>query len=150
MTLRNAYDLFENLVAETSKKSEIKVYRGFIQILNSLEKRDLSASEIQSIEVELDALDLNSTTQSNKTYFKKALSKFEKYLKETFSLTTKGHYTHLYTGLGLSFGVLFGAVFLSNFDFNWVTSVGMMGGMFIGSIIGRHMDSEAVAEGRVL
>ena len=150
MTLKNAFNFFESLVSETSKKSEIKVYQEFIQIINGLEKKNLSEDEIQSIEIELDRLNLKSNPENRKKYFKKTLSKFEKYLKDTFSLTSKGYYTNLYSGLGLSFGLLFGVAILSNLERSLGISLGLIGGMLIGLIIGRNMDSKAVAEGRVL
>lgn len=90
MTLKNAINYFESLVAETIRISEIKVYQEFIQIITSLEKKGLSENEIQSIETELDSLNLRSNPLKRKKYFKKALSDFKKYLKDTFSLTTKG------------------------------------------------------------
>ena len=81
MTLKNATNFFESLVSETSKKPEIKVYQEFIQIITGLEKKDLSESEILAIETELNSLNLKSNPENRKKYFKKVLSKFEKYLK---------------------------------------------------------------------
>ena len=150
MTLKNAFDYFKSLASKTSKKSEIKVYQEFIQIITSLENRNLSETEIQSIETELDALNLNSTTTNNKKYFNKALKQFQKYLKDTFSLTTKGYYTNIGIGLGSSFGILFGIVFLSSFERSLGISLGMMIGMFIGLTIGRNMDSQAEASGKMV
>ncbi len=147
MTLQEAYNFFESLKTETTKKYEIKVYEKFLHMLTELKNREFSKDEIQSIETELENLSLESNPENRKKYFKKAHSKFEKYLKETFSLTTKEYYQKLYGGLGLLFGLLFGVVFLSSLDFNWRISLGMIGGMFIGSTIGRNMDSQAEAAG---
>ena len=69
MTLQNAVNHFKNLEAKTTKKSEIKIYQKFIQLLYSLGNSALSESEIQSIEKQLDGLDLNSTSTKNKNYF---------------------------------------------------------------------------------
>jgi len=150
MTLKNAIDFFESLLSETNKKSEIKVYREFIHILNSLEKRNLSEPEIQSIETELDNLNLNSNRAQRKYYYKKALYKFKKYLKDAFSLTPKGYYTNLGISLGSSFGFLFGIVFLSGLDRSLGIALGLSIGMIIGIIIGRSIDSRVVEDGRVL
>jgi len=150
MTLQDALNYFKNLESETTKRSEIKVYQKFIQILTSLENRDLSDSEIQSIEQELDALDLNSTTTNNKKYFNKAFKQFQKYLKDTFSLTTKGYYTNIGIGLGVSFGVVFGIVVLSSFERSLGISFGITLGMLIGLIIGRNLDSQAMASGKIV
>jgi len=86
MTIQEAYNFFESLKTETTTKSEIKGYENFLQILTGLKTRTFSEDEIQSIEKELDSLDLESNPENRKKYFKKALSTFEKYLMETFSL----------------------------------------------------------------
>ena len=150
MTLKNAFNFFESLLTETHKKSEIKVYQEFTQIISGIEKKNLSESEIQSIETELDSLNLKSNPENRKKYFQKALSKFETYLKDTFSLTSKGYYTKLYGALGLSFGLVFGVAILSNLEPSLGISLGLIGGMIIGTIIGRNMDSQAKASGKML
>jgi len=102
MTLQEAYNFFESLKTETIKKSEIKVYEKFVYILSELKVREFSQDEIHSIETELVSLNLASNPENRKKYFKKALSKFEKYLKDTFSLTSKGYYAKL----GITLGIL--------------------------------------------
>ena len=149
MTLQEASNFIESLKTETTKKSEIKVYEKFLHILIKLKNRAFSEDEIKSIETELDSLNLKSNPENRKKHFKKALTKFEKYLKDTFSLTSKGYYTNLYGGLGLSFGLLFGVVFLSNWERSLGITIGLIGGMVIGSTIGRSMDAKAINEGNV-
>ncbi|SHF22878.1 hypothetical protein SAMN03080594_1039 [Arenibacter palladensis] len=146
MTLQNALDHFKNLESKTTKKSEIKIYRKFIQILTSLENSDLLDAEIQSIEQQLDVLHLNANTTNNK----KALKQFQKYLKDTFSLTPKGYYTNLGIGLGSSFGIVFGIVVLSNFERTLGISFGIALGMLIGLVIGRNLDSQAKDAGKMI
>ena len=107
MTIQDAYNFFKSLKTETIKKSEIKIYEKFEYILSELKDRSFSQDEIQLIEAELDRLNLESPTNSKKKYFKKSLTKFETYLKDTFSLTTKDHYANIGIGLGSSFGILF-------------------------------------------
>lgn len=150
MTLKNAFNFFESLVSETSKKSELKVYQEFTQIITGIENKNLSESEIQSIETKLDSLNLKSNPENRKKYFKKALSKFETYLKDTFSLTSKGYYTKLYGALGLSFGLLFGVAILSNLERSLGISLGLIGGMVVGSILGREKDAQIKAAGKML
>ncbi len=146
MTLNKAYDFFESLVSETSKKSEIKVYQEFIQILSGLGKRNLSEREILSIELELDALDLYSNPNNNKKYFNKALSKFKEYLKIEFSLISEGYYT----ALGMSLGICFGVAFGSLIDEKLGVSTGLVVGMVIGLLIGSYLDNQAKAQGKVI
>lgn len=150
MTLQHAHTYLERLISETNKKSEIKVYEEFIQLITGLEKRDLSEADTQLIETELDALELNSNPKNRKRYVKKALSKFEKYVEDTFSLTSKGYYTKIGIGLGSSFGILFGVVVLSSFERSMGISLGLLFGMLIGLTIGRNMDAKAQAAGNVL
>jgi len=150
MTLQEAANFFESLKTETTHKSEIKVYEKFVYILSELKVRAFSKDKIQSIETELDSLNLASNPENRKKYFKKALGIFEKYLKETFSLTSQGYYTKMGVGLGSSFGILFGVVFLSSFERSLGITLGIIGGMFIGLTIGRTMDSQAKAAGNML
>lgn len=150
MTLQEAYNFFESLKIETTKKSEIKVYEKFLHILTELKSREYSKDEIQSLEAELDNLNLESNPKNRKNYFKKALIQFEKYLKETFSLTSKGYYTSIGIALGTTFGIIFGIVFLSSFERSMGITLGLSIGMFIGLIIGRSMDAKAISEGRVI
>ncbi|SDE99011.1 hypothetical protein SAMN05421636_109144 [Pricia antarctica] len=146
MTLKNALNYFESLVSEKSKKSEIKVYHEFIQIIIGLEKRNLSETEIQSIERALNALNFNTPTEN----YNKVLKQFKKYLKDTFSLTPKRYYTNLGIALGSSFGLLFGVIALSGFERSVGISLGIGFGMLIGLTIGRTMDSKAEASGNLL
>ena len=150
MTLKNTLNIFESLKTETTKKSEIKIYEKFIYTLTELENREFSKEEIQSIETELDSLQLESNPVNGKKYFKKALTKFEKYLKGTFSLTSKGHYAELYGGLGILFGVVAGVLIGERFEKSLGISLGISIGMLIGIFVGRHMDSQAKAAGKML
>ncbi|WP_338733931.1 hypothetical protein [Mangrovimonas cancribranchiae] len=150
MTLKNAINFFESLEAETSSKFEIKIYQEFIQIITSLENKNLSDTKIQSIEAELDHLNLKSNPENRKKYYKKAINDFKKYLKDTFSLTTKGYYTTFYGGLGLVFGLLFGVAILHNLERSLGISLGLIGGMLVGSIVGRSKDAQAKAAGNML
>ncbi|MGO4817098.1 hypothetical protein [Flavobacterium sp. W22_SRS_FP1] len=150
MTLQEACNFFESLKTETTNKSEIRVYEKFLHILSELKTREFTKDEIHSLEMELDRLNLNSNPENRKKYVKKALSKFEKYLKDALSLTPVGYYTNLGTGLGSSFGILFGIVFLSSLERSLGIALGLSIGMLIGLIIGRTMDSQAKSESRVL
>jgi len=150
MTLKEAINYFESLESTTTKKSELAVISKFIQLLNRLENRDLSASEIQAVEQALGDLSLKSDSAKTKRYFNKALLQFQKQIKETLSLTPKGYYTNLGVGLGASFGVLFGIVVLSNFERSLGISFGISIGMVIGLVIGHNLDAQARASGKMI
>ena len=150
MTLQEACDFFESITTETTKKSEIKIYKNFLYILAQLKNREFSQDEIQSIEAELDRLNLESNPENKIKYYKKVLSKFEKYLKDTFSLTSKGYYTSIGVSMGAAFGVVAGVVFGERFEKSLGLALGISIGMFIGIIIGRSMDAKAKSEGRMI
>ena len=150
MTLQEAHNLFDGLKTQSTKKNEIKIYNKFLHILSKLKNRDFSKDEIQSIEAELDRLDLKSNAKNRKRYFKKALTKFEKYLKETFSLTSKGYYINLGIGLGSLCGVVIGTLIGQGSEGTIGIAYGISFGMLIGLLVGRHMDSQAKASGNML
>jgi hypothetical protein len=150
MTLQEAYNFFESLKTETINKPEVKVYEKFLPLLSRLKNRVFSKDEMQSIETALDRLHLKSSPTNRKKYFKKALTEFEKYLKDSLSLTPKRYYTNLYGGLGLSFGLVFGVAILSNLEKSLGISLGLIGGMVLGSIIGRNKDAQVKAAGNML
>ena len=150
MKLKSAINIIEELASRTSKKSELKIYQEFFQILKSLEERELSETEIQAIEIELDNLDLNSAEAVSKKRISSALNQFKKYLKESFSLTTKSYYANLGVGLGSSFGILFGVVFLSSMERSLGISLGLCFGMILGLIIGKNMDAKAQSTGKTI
>ncbi len=150
MTLQEAYTFFESLKSNTTKKSEMKVYEKFLHILNGLKIREFSKDEIQFIETELDRLDLKSNPQNKKKYYNKAFTQFESYLKDTFSLTTKGYYTNLGMILGMAFGAAFGAVIFFAFERSMGITFGISFGMIIGLIIGAYMDSRVKTTGNQL
>jgi F0F1-type ATP synthase assembly protein I len=150
MTIQEAYNFFESSKSETTNKSEIKVYEKFLHILSGLKNRTFSKDQIHFIEKELDRLNLKSNPENRKKHLKKALTKFEKYLKDTFSLTSKGHYTHLFITLGVLFGVVVGVLLGEHFEKSLGISFGISIGMLIGTIIGHHMDSQAKAAGNML
>ncbi len=150
MTLNNAIHFFEKLVSETPNKSEIKVYEKFLHILNRLKSRTFSEQEMLSIEAELEFLYLESKPKNRKKHMKKALHEFETYLKDTYSLISKGYYSSLGMALGSTFGLLFGLVVLSHFERNLGVLLGSIFGMVLGMVVGRNLDAKAVAEGRAL
>ena len=150
MTLQEAYNFFKSLKTETSKKSEIKVYDKFLHILTQLKYRTLSEYEVRSIETELESLNLESNLEHRKKHFKKALTKFESYLKDTLRLTSNGYYTERSIGYGVLFGVVAGVLFGERFEKSMGLALGISIGMFIGAFIGRRLDTQAKASGNIL
>lgn len=147
MTINNAINIFEGLKSQTQKKSELKIYKEFTEILRALENREMTEVEIQSIETFLSELELTILPKNKRKYFRRKLKEFKEYLKEEFSLIAKGHYATMGLSLGMVFGLAIGT---SIFGVDSGVTTGMMLGMFIGYLIGRYKDSEAEKENRVL
>jgi hypothetical protein len=141
MKIKETLNFFLNLKNDTVEKSEIKVYDKYIRILSDLKNRDLTQNQIQSIESELEVLNLNIESNNRKKHFTKKLTEFEKFLKDKLSLIPEGHYM----SYGMIFGILAGA--LLQF---YVGIYSLIAGMLIGMVIGAIMDSEARKQGRVL
>tara|TARA_R110002073_G_scaffold14554_1_gene59258 strand:+ start:27207 stop:27659 length:453 start_codon:yes stop_codon:yes gene_type:complete len=150
MTLQESYNFFKSIKTETTKKSEIEVYEKFLHIITALKFRALSQNEIHSIETELENLNLKSNPDNRKKFFNKALSKFENYLKEILSLTSKGYYTNLSVSLGVLFGVVVGVLIGERFEKSLGLSLGICMGLFIGAYIGHRKDAQAKASGNML
>jgi len=150
MTLQEAANFFESLKNQTTKKSEIKIYKEFLHILAQLKTREFSNEEIKSIETELDRLNLESDLTNNKKHFNKILQAFKDYLKTRHSLITVGYYANIGVSMGAAFGVVAGVVFGERLVRSSGLAMGISIGMLIGLLIGRSMDSKALNEGKVL
>ena len=150
MTIKETKTLFEELLSKASKKSEIRLYEKFVYILTQLSTREFKEKEIQTIETELEKLQPNTNKPHKLRFSQKALYKFETFLKKTFSLTTKDHYTTLGTALGMSFGIAFGLTLLSSLERSMGITIGLCAGMILGMVVGKSMDAKAKRESRVL
>ena len=150
MTLQEANNLFEGLSTETTQKSEIKIFDKFIHILTELRKRTFSKDEIQSLETELDNLNLESNSENRKKLFNKQLKEFKDYLKEKHSLVSAGYYTNIGVTTGVGFGIVAGVIIGERFEKSLGIAVGIGIGMLIGVIIGRSMDAKVLSEGRMI
>jgi len=147
MNIYEASDFLNSLIAETDKKSEIKVYQNFLGILTALKNKELTPGELSSIEGELELLKLKEYPENKKKYLKQKLNEFKKYLKAEFSFISEGYYTAIGLSLGMCFGVAPG---ISVFGPESGVGFGISLGMIIGLIIGRIIDSEAEKQNRVL
>jgi len=147
MTINNTIIFFKSILTQTIKKSEMKIYENFIGILSDLKNRNLTKEQLRCIEEELENLKLKEIPENRKKYFRRKLNEFQKYLKDEFSLTTKGYYESIGMSMGMVFGISIGA---SIFGAGSGVSTGLMFGMLIGFIIGRYMDSEAEKKNLVL
>ena len=146
MKLTEALIYLESLLNDSTKKSEIRIYKQFITITKDLLHRNFSSEELITIESELDNLQLDADVKNRKKHIRKVLNAFKIFLKEKFSLVTEGYYTAIGIGLGMSFGVAIGTAI----DRSTGTAMGISIGMIVGMAIGRNLDLKAKKENRVI
>ena len=147
MTILEAIEFLKNLLDESAKSKEIKIYNKFIGVLMSLEKREFSTHQIELIEKELTILNLKQPTKNRIKFIRKKLREFVQYLESDYSILLEGHYADLGLKMGLVFGMALGIVIFRD---NGGSSTGMCLGMLIGYVIGKFMDKEAAKQNQVL
>ena len=145
MRINETSEFLERLLSESDKKSEIKVYQSFIDILTALKNRELTQEDVKSIEEELDILKLKEYPENKKKYLRRKLNEFKKFLKDEFSLISEGYYTSI--GIGMTIGIAIGT---SIFGPESGVALGIIFGLVLGLVIGRNMDNKAENENRVL
>ena len=147
MTIKETRDFLKNLINESTKSREIKIYNKFIGVLTGIENRAFSTYQIELIEKELTILNLKQPTKNRKKYIRKKLNEFVEYLESEYSIILEDHYADLGLKMGLVFGMALG-VFI--FKDSGGSATGMCFGMFIGYVIGKYMDKEAAKQNQVL
>lgn len=154
MTLNDASNFFESLKTDTYKKSEIKIFKSFIEILTALKHRDLTEKELQSLETKLDTLDLKAKTKNRTKYYRKVIEEFKIYMKDELSLTVSGYYTTQGLTLGMAFGpgigIVLGMLFPNYFERSMGIVLGLLAGIIIGQLVGNNLDTKAEMQNRIL
>ncbi|WP_018126907.1 hypothetical protein [Balneola vulgaris] len=154
MNVNDTSELLYNLISQTDKKSEIKIYNCFIRTISSLKKRDLTENQSILIQEKLSSLNLNSVKENRKKYYQQKLSEFKAFLKNEFSFTSEKHYTELGIiygmVLGTGIGVSIGSAFNPTFGLSIGLSIGTGVGIVLGMVYGARKDAEAKRLGRVL
>jgi len=154
MTLIEAINYFNDLLKQTDKKWEAKMYRGFLDVLSNLKSRGLTEQEVKSIESKLDELDLKSVYKGRKRHLRQKFSKFTTFLKKEFSLVPEGYYTQMGMIFGMIFGNAIGMSIGTAFGGGTGIAIGIsMGtgiGMAIGIVYGAAKDKEAKKQDRIL
>ena len=150
MKIKDTINFIESLIDNTKKKSEIKFYKIFNNVLLSLENKKLNKDKIILIENKLEELNLTLNQEKRVKYIKWKFNDFTKFLAEEFSFIQQWHYV----SLGMVFWMVFGLAIASStwFEF-WMgneTTGGLIGGMMIGILVGIVIDSKAKKENRVL
>ncbi len=146
MNINKTSELLNNLLSQTDKKSEKKVYNCFIRTLSSLNNKDLTEDQSQLIQKKLASLDLNTVTENRKKIYKQKLSEFKAFLKNEFSFTSAKYYTEIWMVYGMIFGTGIGISIGTGIGLSIGTGVGMV----LGMIYGARKDAEAKRQGRVI
>ncbi|MBC3758344.1 hypothetical protein H7U19_08015 [Hyunsoonleella sp. SJ7] len=154
MNIDDTLELLSTLLSKTDKKSEKRIYNGFIRILSSLKKKDLTENQLQLIQEKLSSLKLKEAKGNRKKYYEKKFSEFRAFLKNEFSFTTEKYYTEKGMVYGIIFGPVIGLSIGVVFDTALGTSMGLtIGtgiGMVLGMIYGASKDAEAKKLGRII
>lgn len=150
MTLQEARNYFEKLSSENPKKSKIKIYKVFIEIITNLESREFSQDQLLQINTELEKIVQETSKDDRNRRLRKRLESFKSFLNDTFSLTLKDYYTNKGIALGMTFGMLFGIVFLHDTERSMGLALGLSFGMMIGYGIGKYLDQKAIKDSKAI
>lgn len=154
MTINETSQLFKNLLSQTNNKSERRIYNSFIQILSSLEKKELTNEQIARINDKLTTLNLKEIRAKRRKLYSQRLNEFKTFLKNEFSFTTERYYAGIGMAYGMIFGPGIGLTLGTAINSTWGISLGMsLGtgiGMLFGMMLGAQKDAEAKRQGKVV
>jgi ElaB/YqjD/DUF883 family membrane-anchored ribosome-binding protein len=150
MTIQEAIVFFENIKDSSNNNYRIKIFKNFLYILESLQKREFSEKERLSIENKLESLDLESNKDADKKELNKILKSLTDYLKEEHSLVRKGHYTNIGVTMGSAFGVVLGVLIKERMERSIGIALGVVIGVTIGIVAGKILDAKVKTEGKEL
>lgn len=94
-------------LSKTNKKSEIKTFEKFIDILNKLKEKKLSQKQIEGIESYIKYLELEKIPSFSNEMFQQKLIQFKKYLKNKMRFVPNNYYTIWASSFAISFAVGF-------------------------------------------
>ncbi len=150
MKIHQASEIFKDLLSETDKKSDKKIYQQLLGVLAHLKERDLTEEQLRAIEVEIGGLTLERPPASNLSHLKRDSRRFMKFPRDKLSFISEGHYLALGMGFGVAFSAAFGTIIEHFFGISAGAGIGMGMGMIVGMIIGIYMDKEAEKLNRLL
>ena len=76
MNINDTSELLNTLLSQADKKSEKKLYTCFIRTLTSLKNKDLTQSQLELIREKLSSLNLKTTTENRKKFYKQLRAAF--------------------------------------------------------------------------
>jgi len=105
--LKGTIIFLKKLLSKTEKKSEVKTFKNFIQILTDLKEKDLSQDQLEKVESYLTYLELEKIPSFSNELFKGKLGKFKKYLLRKMKFVPTNYYTTWASSFAVSFAVAF-------------------------------------------
>lgn len=154
MKINDLKDFFEKQKEKTKSKSEKKEYLNFASIISDLRGKNLSEQQWESIENEIETLQLTVVAGERNKGLKKKRNQLIKFLKNDFSLIPEKYYTSIGISMGYALGAAIGMVFGIIFG----VPTGMIYGMILGAaiglitglVLGKIKDNKAEKENRVI
>jgi F0F1-type ATP synthase assembly protein I len=154
MKINDLKDFFEKQKEITKRESEKKMYSGIALIISELKCKNLSKQQWESIENQIETLQLTQIARKRNRGLKKKRNQLLNFLKNNFSFIPEKYYT----GLGMSLGYPLGAAVGMTFGIIIDVPTGMIYGMILGALIGliagiligKMKDNQAEKENRVI
>jgi transcriptional regulator with XRE-family HTH domain len=94
-------------LSNTNKKSEIKTFEKFIDILQHLKEKKLSAEQLKGIESYISYLELEKIPNFSNELYKQKLKKFRKYLTDKLRFVPNNYYRTLALLFAVPFAISF-------------------------------------------
>lgn len=130
--------------SKTNKKSEIKTFEKFIQLLKSLKEKDLSNEQKAAIEGYIQYLELEKIPSFSNDLYKEKLKKFKSFLKKNLGFVPTNFYTVWISSFAIAFASGFSAQ--SNVELHLKIGVISIGLVCVG--IGMILDTRIKKQNR--
>lgn len=154
MKINDLKDFFEKQKEKTKSKSDKNVYLGLSCIISDLQSKGLSEQQWESVENEIETLELTEVASERNKGLKKKLNQLVKFLKNNFSFIPEKYYTSLGMSMGLAIGagigMVFGIILGVPTGMIYGMILGAMVGLVAGLLLGKIKDDQAEKENRVI
>lgn len=146
-------------IKELKKREDIsndkklnRIYSQFGELLNELQKKELSQDIYKLINESVDILNLSTLNGNLLTkLIKQKQTALLKQVEKEYKIVPKNYYRTLWMVIGMSaFGLPIGVAFGLSTGNTGLLAIGLPIGMVIGSAVGISMDKKAMNEGRQL
>jgi len=105
--LKGTIVFLKKQLSKTNEKSEIKTFEKFINIINNLIEKELTPTQLESVESYIHYLELEKIPSFSNEIFNQKLIKIKKYIKTKLKFVP----TNFYTTRAISFAIPFSIAF---------------------------------------